>query len=78
MAYLETTGRTNMEITVFNERAQSTEQLEFTGTTVQELLAQIEVNPETILVIKNGEVITHDHQLEHQDFIELLSVISGG
>ncbi len=67
-----------MDITVCNERAQTTEQFEFTGKTVQELLEQLNVNPETVLVVKQGEVVTHDHELEHQDVVELLSVISGG
>ena len=67
-----------MNITVHNERAQTKETITFTGTTVSELLAQLNVNPETVLTIRNNEVLTEDEILQDKDSIDLLSVISGG
>ena len=67
-----------MNITVFNEKEQETNQVNFTGNTVKELLNYLNINPETVLVVREGEVITEEESLHEDDFIELLSVISGG
>ena len=67
-----------MELTVFNEKEQTTEQINFEGTKVSELLEQLGVNPETVLVLRKSEVIIEEETLQEHDFIELLSVISGG
>ncbi len=67
-----------MNITVWNERERSTLKVDFTGTTVQELLRHLAINPETILVVRNQQVITGTETLREQDRLELLSVISGG
>lgn len=67
-----------MEICVFIERNNSTLDLAFNGTTVLELLRQVQINPETVIVVREGEVITEKEILKDKDKIELLSVISGG
>jgi len=67
-----------MELQVRNERENSLKRILFTGTTVQELLRHIKVNPETVIVIRNKEVLTEDEKLNDKEQIELLSVISGG
>lgn len=67
-----------MELTVWNERERTTLNLNFTGNTVQELLQHLKVNPETILVVRNQEVITEKEILREKDALKLLSVISGG
>ena len=46
--------------------------------TVKELLEKLNINPETVLVIKNNELILLDEKLNKKDEIKLLSVISGG
>lgn len=46
--------------------------------TAAELCAEIGVNPTTVLIVKNGEVILEDTPLETSDEIKLLSVVSGG
>lgn len=67
-----------MEISIFDERKNSTENIDFSGTTVKELLDQLKVNAETVLVTRNNEVLTEEEALQEKDAIEILSVISGG
>ena len=67
-----------MEITIFNEKAGTTSEISFAGNKVNELLKQIDVNPETVLVVRNNEVITEEETLKDKDTLDLLSVISGG
>lgn len=64
-------------VTVFNERDQTTKEVNFSGT-VQDLLTNLNINPETVLVVRNNEVITEQEILNNNDSIKLLSVISGG
>ncbi len=67
-----------MDITVENERERTTTKITFAGQTVLDLLRQLKINPETVLVVRNKEVITEEEFLNDHDQIQLLSVISGG
>lgn len=67
-----------MELTVFNERDNSTQKVNFSGRTVGELLKQLKINPEVVIVTRNDEVITESEKLSDKDRLELLSVVSGG
>ena len=62
---------------VFIERMKENKELSFAGD-VKELLSHLGVIADEVLVIKNGELVTSDEQVEDTDSIELLSVISGG
>jgi thiamine biosynthesis protein ThiS len=62
---------------IFNEREQSTEEINFSGT-VEALLKQLDINPEAVIVVRNSEVIMTDENISNSDKIELLSVVSGG
>jgi uncharacterized protein (TIGR00269 family) len=46
--------------------------------TVAKVLDSLGVNPETVLVIAGGELLTKDHVLEDDADVEVRSVISGG
>jgi sulfur carrier protein len=46
--------------------------------TVQALLAQFEIVPETVLVIVGDELVTHDRKLPDDASVEIRPVISGG
>lgn len=48
------------------------------NSSVKELLKKISINPTTIIVTRNKEVIDEDAKLNDDDKLELLSVISGG
>lgn len=62
---------------VFIERQKKNLNLKFSGM-VCELLEEIKVNPETVLVVRNDELLTSDMKINNSDEIKLLSVISGG
>ena len=67
-----------MNITVTLEKDRTTNTITFEKSTINELLIQLTINPETVLVTRNNTVITEDTQLQDNDHIEILSVISGG
>jgi thiamine biosynthesis protein ThiS len=67
-----------MNITVTREKEQTTEDISFAKETVNDLLTQLSINPETVLVTRNGTVLTGSHSLQNNDRVEILSVISGG
>ncbi len=45
---------------------------------VNELLNTLNINPSTVITVRNDEVVLEDEQLEDTDEIKILSVISGG
>lgn len=45
---------------------------------VAALLKRLDINSESVLVIRNGALVTHDSRLEDADLIEIRPVISGG
>ena len=67
-----------MRLKIFNEREQTTAEIEFDGKTVIELLNHLNLNPETVIVSRNSEVLTEKEILNENEFIEFISVISGG
>jgi len=46
--------------------------------TVAQMLKSIKVLPETVLVVRNGTLVTEDQHLELGDSVKVVSVISGG
>lgn len=62
---------------IFIEREQREEDLNFNGK-ASKLLEKIMVNPQTVLIIRNGKLVTEDQKLENADEIKLMSVVSGG
>jgi sulfur carrier protein len=49
-----------------------------TPRTVAQLLTELEVVPESVLVIRNDTLATHDERLHEDDVVEIRPVISGG
>ena len=45
---------------------------------VRDLLAHLELNPETVLVIRDADLLTREERIEDSDEIEIRPVISGG
>ncbi|MBU2638188.1 MAG: MoaD/ThiS family protein [Nanoarchaeota archaeon] len=60
--YIEKTGKT------VNVKAAS----------VNALLKKLNINPVTVLVVKNGTLVTEDAKLSEKDQIKILAVVSGG
>jgi sulfur carrier protein len=46
--------------------------------TVQEVLAQLAIDPDTVLVIRDGELLTRRDRVREEDRLEIRPVISGG
>lgn len=46
--------------------------------TVAALLVRLELVPESVLVIRNDTLVTHDARLTDDDEVEIRPVISGG
>ncbi len=51
---------------------------EIEASTIKEILAKLNINPTTIIVTKNNELVTEDEKINEKDKIKILSVISGG
>jgi sulfur carrier protein ThiS len=45
---------------------------------VREVLAELAIDPDTVLVIREGELITRHERVDDEDLLEVRPVISGG
>lgn len=52
--------------------------LKGTPKTAKDILAELKVDPETVLIVKNKKVVTEDEPVSEEDSIEILPVASGG
>ena len=48
------------------------------GMTARDALKKIDVLPESVLITRNGELITEDELIKEGERIRLIAVISGG
>jgi sulfur carrier protein ThiS len=56
-----------------------TRDLEISGPrTVKALLSELAIVPESVIVIRNDELVTHDARLADHDTVEIRAVTSGG
>ena len=62
---------------IFIERTNENKEVK-EASTVKELLEILKVNPTTVIVARNNELITEETKLNKNDSIKLISVISGG
>ncbi|MFW6138339.1 MAG: MoaD/ThiS family protein [Spirochaetota bacterium] len=46
--------------------------------TVKRILEELNINPETVMVARNGELVTKDETINPEDSIKIVPVISGG
>jgi sulfur carrier protein ThiS len=44
----------------------------------RDLLKSLNINPSTVILVRNDEVILEEESLDDADIIKILSVISGG
>ncbi len=61
---------------VYIERTGKT--VEVRAGSVKELLKRLNMRPNVVLVVKNGELVTENAGLTEKDEVKVLSVISGG
>ncbi len=45
---------------------------------IENLLEKLEINPETVVVLKNGEVVPDFETLSNKDRVEILDIVSRG
>lgn len=62
---------------IYVEKEDKTIKKQYSGDLLT-LLNLINVNPETVIVVKDDALITRDHILKNSDEIKILSVVSGG
>ena len=48
------------------------------GRPVRDVLSELGVNPDTVLVIRSGELVTRETRVDEADEVEIRPVISGG
>lgn len=46
--------------------------------TITELLSKLKINPDTVIISVNNELVTGDYKIQETDDIKILSVVSGG
>ncbi len=64
-------------VRIWIEREDLTRTEQFHGR-IRDLLDRLGVNPDTVVVVKNGEVVTEEDACTDDDELKLLSVVSGG
>jgi sulfur carrier protein len=62
---------------VFIEKGDEKRKMRFSGS-VAKLLSLLKLSPESVVVVKDGEVVTEDELLSDKDKVKILSVVSGG
>lgn len=45
---------------------------------IENLLEKLEINPEIVVVLRNGEVVPDFEELENKDRVEILDIVSRG
>ena len=68
-----------INISVFIDRENKNTKLELENdSVVADLLKKLKLNPVTVIVTRNNELILEEEKLKNNDEINILSVISGG
>ena len=68
-----------MKLKVFYDRENKEKTIELDNNlSVKDLLKKMNINPVTVIVSKNNNIILEDEKLEDDDEIKIISVISGG
>lgn len=68
-----------MQINVFFDRENKDESIELDlDSSVKDLLIKMDINPVTVIVSRDNNIIMEDEKVNDKDKIKLISVISGG
>ena len=62
---------------IFIERTSEKKKIRFTGV-ARALVEKLGLNPEAVLISRNGALLTLDDSVVDTDSLEILSVVSGG
>ena len=68
-----------IKISLFIDRENKNKTVQLIGDSkVADLLKELNINPVTVIVSRNSELILEDEKLNDNDELKILSVISGG
>ena len=68
-----------MQINVFFDRENKEKTIEVDeNSSVKDLLGKMKINPVTVIVSRDNNILTEDEKINDRDKIKLISVISGG
>jgi len=68
-----------MRINVIYDRENKEKTIELaSNSSVRDLLEKMKINPVTVIVSRDNDIITEDERLNSKDKIRIISVISGG
>ncbi|MBI4452565.1 MoaD/ThiS family protein [Candidatus Woesearchaeota archaeon] len=68
-----------INVGIFIDREDKREKIELdSDSKIEDLLKILSINPVTVIVSRNNELILEDEKLNDNDNIKILSVISGG
>ncbi len=68
-----------MKVKIFLEKENSQKILEVPkNQTIEYVLKKLKINPQTVIVVKNGEVVTEQETIREKDELKILSVKLGG
>jgi len=68
-----------IKVNIFIDRENKSKELELNkDSVVSDLLENLKINPVTVIISRNNELILDDEKLKNNDEIKILSVISGG
>ena len=70
-------GKINVNVYIDRENKNKSVELD-ANSSVSDLLAKLKINPVTVIVSRNNELILEDEELHNNDELKILSVISGG
>jgi len=62
---------------LYIQKTGKSSEIKYSGS-VDALLKKLKVNPETVIVTKNGKLVAEDETVSDSDDIEILQVVSGG
>ena len=72
-------GMEKIKVSIFVDRDNKNTMVAlFNNAQVADLLKELNINPVTVIVSRNSELILEDEKLNDNDEIKILSVISGG
>ena len=63
-------------VKVYIEKEDKYENVE--GNSVDEILKKLEINPTTVMVTKNNELVVGESEIKEGDEVKIIPVISGG
>ncbi len=68
-----------MKVKIFFEKGNARKSIEVSkGQTIESALKKLKINPQTVIVVKNGEVVPEQETLQDKDSLKILSVKLGG